>query len=593
MSTERIRLADVSWLPAGAQSSVVFGRGLEHRLELGAAEAGWLRSCDHFASVGEHARRIADQQGTSRKSIRRLLEKCRAAGLMDSLSELRAPQQGAALTPMSRVIMITKNRAQTALRGARSVLTGLAQAQRQASLTVFDDTSEAGARAEVIEQLCKLSAEIGLAVRYSGKAERDLWRAQAQALGLDAAALTELTDGTDAGRQREGANRNSVLLDTLSERFLTVDDDIFFEHAPHDQLDPRVRLDCTQDPTDFRFFRDRAAALRWPVDPSVDALGIHDRLLGRPVREILHADGSEDWWNGVDTRVASSLRSGRAFVAVTAVGALGDSGMGSNQWYLHMDGSSFDNAAPDDATWSWTRTARAIHRCAPAPTVSSGLHMMGMTFAADHTRFLPPFDTAGRNVDGTWAVCVRHVHEDGFIAHLPWAIRHDPPVERAFAADGMHSLPTLLRSSEVMRWVLWQKAFGRHASPQERWRRIVASLAEVVALDPASFHEWISVHWLQRCSALITGLDKRLVAHPHAPAGWTRDVHRTIDSLRGAMTTEPSSVYQRPTANRPLQDYQSDLGRTLMAWKNWTQAREAATELKARGHQLSRLLPAP
>ena len=60
-----------------------------------------------------------------------------------------------------------------------------------------------------------------------------------------------------------------------------------------------------------------------------------------------------------------------------------------------------------------------------------------MTFCAAFDGNMLPFAPMGRNEDGLYAALRSMIEPDTVIAHLPWAVWHEPVPAREFAPDAL------------------------------------------------------------------------------------------------------------------------------------------------------------
>jgi hypothetical protein len=148
--------------------------------------------------------------------------------------------------------------------------------------------------------------------------------------------------------------------------------------------------------------------------------------------------------------------------------------MGNISYYLHLGGDSLQRAAPDDVTWRWVRRTRAVLRTTECVVLSDGLHFMAMAIGLDHRGFLPPFPASGRGEDERFAQLLRCCCDGALIAHLPWAVFHDPPESRAGAVPP----PGQIRLLEVLAWVVQRCGFRPIVSPEDRLQALGVTLEE-------------------------------------------------------------------------------------------------------------------
>jgi hypothetical protein len=281
----------------------------------------------------------------------------------------------------------------------------------------------------------------------------------------------------------------------------------------------------------------------------------------------LLAGGSEaPWIEDVTLPLAHALSSGSTHVAATSFGALGDSGMGSVRYYLHLRGDSLRRAAPDSATWAWARTTRAVLRATDRVMLSGGIHFMAMAIGLDHRGFLPPFPPSGRGADERFVQLLRYCRDEALIAHLPWAVFHDPPEIRSASMPP----PRQLRLLEPLSWVFALCRFGPTVSAEDRLRAIGATLEKYSRLPRPAFEEFMRLQCWKRNSDEIVRLEAQLASAP-SPA-FAADLQRAITALHAQLLDNIPPVPVElgglpvPEALATMQGYLQRFGELLSVW---------------------------
>jgi hypothetical protein len=374
---------------------------------------------------------------------------------------------------------------------------------------------------------------------------------------------------------RGGGARNTALLLAAGQAFLSLDDDVVLRLVASPVLRPGARATSVLDPTAFWFFPDRAAALaEKPAD--VDPFETVERVLSRSAGAALDGGPDAPWLDDVSPMLAAALGAGQPRVAATSFGVVGDSGMGSMDYYLYLQGDSLRRAAPDDATWAWVRATQAVLRATDNVVLSGGQHFMAMAIGLDHRGFLPPFPPSGRGEDQKFCQFLRHCSDGALIAHLPWAVFHDPPEARVAwkAQPDLHLM-------EPVDWVLQFHSTGFAVPPEDRLRALGSALEQHGRLPPSAFEEFVRMWFWRRCGEGIAGLEGQLASAP-TPA-FADDLRRYIASLRSRLlddtTPVPVELSDRsvPEALAAMQGYLVRLGELLDAWLALVAARRVPT----------------
>ena len=198
-----------------------------------------------------------------------------------------------------------------------------------------------------------------------------------------------------------GANRNAILLRTAGTVLLTVDDDTICEPrtVPGAAFSGRLRIGNETNPSAFWFFPTREAALRFTRTVDVDVAGAHEALLGWPVSTLIDpaTGGVAVDLDGACVHVLRGIWSGKARVAITLNGVVGDSGMySSGNLRLIADPGSRARMLASAATYNCALTSRELLRQAEAATVCHPGPLMGGCVGLDNRLLLPPFFPAYR-----------------------------------------------------------------------------------------------------------------------------------------------------------------------------------------------------
>src|SRR5262249_40511707 len=141
-----------------------------------------------------------------------------------------------------------------------------------------------------------------------------------------------------------GANRNSLLLDTIGALVFSADDDTRCVTAQAPDCHEAIAFSSAYDPTNFWFFADRRAAFDAVTGSDVDLLRCHERFLGRTLADF-------------DVAFDPASR-----VTLTLAGLVGDSGMGSPGYYLSLAGGSRARLLPSESAYRSALRSREVLR---------------------------------------------------------------------------------------------------------------------------------------------------------------------------------------------------------------------------------------
>jgi hypothetical protein len=560
LSQDRFRHRNVFALPAGNDQMLLVSNHARHEL-ISCADFALLRACTRFATLEAHAEALSHQPGVppgSHELFRRRLAALAARGLLDRASLVARGGCACAEDSISlRTVTIpTRNRPEAVMRAVASVAQAACCSSRSIDCIVIDD-SEAG--------LPPIACH-GIRVLLVSRPERErLAAVLASESGVPMEIVQRAVLGDSTHSWCPGAAYNVALLLNAGQAFLSIDDDVVLRLAASPAYEPGARATSATDPTAFWFFRDRAAALATPA-VDLDPFAAVERVLGQPAAAVL-TDGSDvPWVDDIAPPLAHMLSSGSAQVVATSFGALGDSGMGSVRYYLHLRGDSLRRGAPDEETWAWVRTTRAVLRATDRIVLSGGSHFMAMAIGLDHRGFLPPFPPSGRGADGCFAQLLRHCRDEALIAHLPWAVFHDPPEIRTASMPS----PRQIRLLEPLAWVITLCRFGFTVPAEDRLRGIGIALDEYGRLPPSAFEEFVRMRCWKRCSDEIAQLEAQLASAPN-PA-FAADLRHDIAILRAQLLDNTLQVpaefggWPGPKAVAAMQGYLGRFCELLSAW---------------------------
>jgi hypothetical protein len=544
---ERVRRAEVLLLPAGDGLVVAVHHardGLQRHL-LRRDEAELLDAVRAFTPLDDAADALARRPGVApgqRKRIHRVLDELVARGLLDRADPVvrgGVPEPDPVVVPQT-VGLITRDRPALAARAVRSLDALAARTGRPYACVVFDDSDD-GPFGELHAAL----AQVAIPVRHVGRADKARAAdALAHAAGVPHALARFAVLGVADLVHRPGCSYNAVLLEAAHRGFaFAIDDDTVLSVAPAVGAAP-ARLSAAVDPTELRWYADRSAAFDAHPCDSNDPLELHARVIGRSAAALL-AGSTATNADSLSPAHTRALLHGRPRAVVSSLGALGDSGSENAHYPLYVDGAGYERASRTAASWASARASRAVHRAADGLVLGLGGHFMSMAFAVDVRDVLPPFSPVFRAADSVFAQHLRQVRDDALIAHLPWAIRHDPE-PRSNDAAAPSPGTTVLRGSELVGWLTANRAFGPVATAADRLDGLGRALEEAGTASSASFADFLEVRWARRASDRIRALDARL-ASPGVPPWVAADATAAVAQLRDSMRRAPlGGLHVRP-----------------------------------------------
>jgi hypothetical protein len=470
---------------------------------------------------------------------------------------------------------VTRDRLASLVACLESYLENCRRHARSPEFVITDDSTSAEAADSTKSSLRKLADHFNAQVRHAGRKEKSRF---AGALAAESGVSRDIVNfalfGDERCRRSTGANRNSLFLDTAGSLILAVDDDTLCRIAAAPEPEVGLAFFSGYDPTDLRFFADRARATQSVTFADVDVLGCHEELLGTAVA-------------GQGLPAAT-----RGSVAITLNGLVGDSGMASPRYYLTLTGASHDRLVASPQAYRSALESREILRCVRRPTITAGPFCMTTFLGFDNRLFLPPFFPAQRNSDGIFGVMLPRCEDNSRVAFLPWVLVHAPEPPRVFTQDDLWADAGAVRMADiVIAGVLAHQPRQGHMPAAERLADLGKHLRWLGSLSSAEFEARLRTVQQFRNLALITVLESQLRTYSASPDFWAGDVRRMIDLMSKASTAKDYLVPRDllrdrdgEEARRLGQELVRKFGELVEAWPALV---AAATRLRVRGSRLT------
>ena len=495
-----------------------------------------------------------------------------SAAQQDITAGLR--ERGFGSRSVTAVGIVTRDRETSLAPCLASYLANCRRHARSPEFVVVDGAAGEEGSGRVRAALRALAAASGATIRYAGPAEKKRF---ADALVRESSVSGEIVDFALFGDRRcrlsTGANRNSLLLDTLDTLVFSVDDDTLCRTAVAPQPQESVAFVPAYDPTEYWFFPDRRGALEFARVVETDLLGRHEELLGRPLADF----------------EATGALTGR--VAITLPGLVGDSGMGSPRYYLTLSGPSRARLLHSRTAYLSALRSREVLRTVPQPTIAASAFCMTTFFGFDNRLLLPPFFPVERNSDGIFGLMVHRSVTGSHVAFMPWLLLHAPSEPRAFDGDEAWTEAEGVKIADILIACITSHAGSADVSAAARFQSLGKYLGDLASLRLDDFEAFVTAAQQLRNLAATTLLETRLREHRASPAFWADDVRRTIDALRGTVTKrdyivprELRNADDAKSARRITPQLVAKFGGLLEAWPALV---EAARRLRMKGCRVS------
>ena len=256
----------VARFPAGSGLELVYSPFSRTRALLSPMAVQLLQSCNSFASLDEHAERFARAGGLAPEalaSVKQQLSELAQGGLMVSKETLikRCLESAAQEEPersepalITSLGIPTRNRPEALARSLASYVQCSKRYRRSLQFRVCDQSDDAEVQAANVKTLAAIAQEHGVVVHYASEREK---RGFAGDLAQVSGVSPDIIDFALFNEQRfacaVGANRNALLLSSVGELTVQVDDDTVCLIAPSPSWQEGLSLSSAVDPSEFWF----------------------------------------------------------------------------------------------------------------------------------------------------------------------------------------------------------------------------------------------------------------------------------------------------------------------------------------------------
>ena len=457
---DRYRCFDVEVVGFGTGRVLVRARRTGRVRVLPGEAARDLLMADAFHTLETHAARMSQRtngDAADAESWRTWV----GEGMLTSESAIREEimhcmaNENAASPCTDRITTIgvpTRDRNEQVLACLRSYLENATASGRRVQCAVADASSPVN-QAWCKPKLQELQDEFDVVIEHLDDAWRaDLIRFVREEVDCRPEVLRFSLHGDPRCGTNYGANRNALLLATLGELTVQVDDDTRLPLSEAPDSWSGMALSSKPDPNEYWFGEGSEG---WAAMDGVGFLELHEELLGHRAVGLLRPYGDrgikvDDLQPGLLRRLSS------AWIGLTFLGHVGDAGSLTNVPRLFADGATRNRLA--GAEYEACMRSRDMGRAVMRRTISDGFFCMGMNMGLDNRWLLPPFMPVGRNEDGLFSkvlnvVCpslLRGFHEGYAIGHVPTRPRE--PFSKCVHFDGfrMNDLVDALIGEEIV-----------------------------------------------------------------------------------------------------------------------------------------------
>lgn len=556
-----------------------------------------LETLRTFATIEVHAARAAAilrSPELAAKARTLLNELASSSALVSDRDVVRALREGDARSDVpcniGTLVVPTRDRLEELGRSLDSFAGHASRAGRRMRVVVADDSSDPSTSLACRELLGRVSARHGAMAVYAGVEEKERHAARlASESGVALPVVRFGLLGDAVCGLTTGANRNAGLLATIDEPALWFDDDVEAQCAAPPRRIEGIAFGADGEPSDMRFFADRAAVLANVVREEHDLVGLHERWLGRTLPGAVSVAGEPIDLKHMTPEMLRDVLACRGRVVMTVTGVFGDGGMGTSTPLLVALGEhTRAELAASQAVYDGALSSRELLRAAPRPTIGHAYPFIATSFALDSRGGVPPFLPVMRNQDGVFGAVLARCFEGVYAVHLPIAVFHAADTTRRYRDPFALSR---VRLSALVIGFVGSHAFDFGAGDGEERLVLLGERMRRWGEAPASeFLEGARAVLLRgtsgsaaRMQALIDGPARRVEY-------WRRDLERLLKGLRDGIAGDryhiPVDVEERVGADAALATTQRlvrDYGALLSAWPSLLRAER---RLRERGEGL-------
>lgn len=581
-------------VPMGSAAELVYCPYDRTSHLLSATDAGVLQTCHEYSTLRDHERRCLQpgkiDEATTRSSLSRLVQarillpqrelvgRCLAARPIEPMP-----------APITSLCVPTRNRPAMLSRCVESYVECAKRHSREIRVVVADSSDDASVRRSNVELLIVLRKKYGVDIDYLGPDEKRAFSQRLTARGLDPSPVDFAILNPENGRIDPGANRNALLLDTIDECVVQVDDDTICRVIPWAAHIEGIRFTSSSDPTE-RVFMDQDEAIPVARFEQRDFFALHESLLGRSVGELVEQHGVDaQTFDRPAVRLFRRMERGSARVAVTALGLAGDSGMASSTFFVNIDGDSRPNLMRSERVYRHAVASHRMIRAVPRATVCADGYCMALNLGLDNRRLLAPFMPVHRGEDDIFSALLRACAEGGCLGYLPWALAHEPSPRQRPAIAGR---PMRLSLEAIVHTIVCTFTPGEAKGAERNLADLGRMLCEIGRGPTDTFEETLSALAWRNASQQIAWIEQLLRRHRRLPQFWADDADRHVATLQAAVATSDFIVpreieedFGRDFASVRMQQLILRLGELL---KVWPDLRQAAREERATGTAIGR-----
>jgi hypothetical protein len=490
---------------------------------------------------------------------------------------------------ITAVCIPTRDRLPTLLRALASFAENGAAHGRRTAFVVMDDSRDPRSARRHRAALRALAATWDRPVLHGSRPAREAFaRKVARRAGVAEEVARFALLGDERYASSHGAARNALLLDTVGELSLWVDDDFVCRPGTAPGAEESLALSFRGDPHAYWFGAAEGEVHDLAADVETDFVAAHERLLGRTPGGCVARAREAGMPARIDDRWAmGTLLRPDARVANTFAGIVGDvGGPGRHHPRLTLRGASFHRLVADEDAYAARLHARHVLKSPLRWAVAPDSYCMAGNMGVDGRALPPPFMPVGIAEDIVHGVCRRMVNPAACSGYVPLVVPHLPPDPRAPGAP-----PPLTFISNRVVSTLMARATGQQPSAALRaafawagaWLQALGTAAE------GDFRAEMEALLREVLRIENERAEQELAGRADAPEAWRRSMRAAMDERRALAATDtlasPPDLPGTPADRQSLlQGMIRRYGELLAAWPALM---DAAGELRREGRRIA------
>lgn len=593
---------DLSRFPLADNDELVYAPSTRTTAVLSPTRAQILQACRGYATLDQHASRLATEFNCGPQhlgALRQELSSLAQSGLLVAHQDLlgrflRHPAAQAEPPRLSLLCMPTRNRPEFLFRALRSYAQCAKEFTRELSFLIADQSEDPAMISANAQVLAQLSGEFNLSFFHAGNEDvAEFSRLLSNQSGVPLELVRFALSFDDQYSVAMGANRNALLLASVTETVVQADDDSVCKVAPSPDLKEGLTLTSQYDPTGFWFPSEEESAVLEARFSQRDFFALHEQLLAKhPGRCISEAGLEFVECDQMGTNfVRQALDEGRHVVA-TSVGLGGDSGIGVANPFLALDGLARGRLVRSESHYRFVMKEQRMMRCASRATISDGAFISGVNIGLDNRQMLPPFLPVHRNEDGVFAHCLRACSV-GSIGYLPFMILHLRTQRWNGTTEELVNRAVRNRAGDLIELLITTyQPLPDKSDPVRNTIALGRWLAQWGCAPPSELEEMLRIALTHMVSRQISNLEARMRKYGSYPPFWSSDVNLCLSAMRSALIDENLVVARDLLEVFGIEEARIRLRRLLRCFGEllqvWPDLRQASASLKERGWQLGK-----